>query len=111
MSTTLLVCDDVKATPWARAADFLELTKPRIAVLELVTVAMAAYTARWMVPDPSLLLCLLVGTTFVAAGASALNQWLETAYDARMPRTADRPLPAGRITPRQALVFGVGTTV
>jgi protoheme IX farnesyltransferase len=54
---------------------------------------------------------LLVGTTFVAAGASALNQWLETAYDARMPRTADRPLPAGRITSRQALVFGVGTTV
>jgi protoheme IX farnesyltransferase len=111
MSTTLLVCDDVKTTAWTRAADYLELTKPRIAVLELVTVAMAAYTARWMVPEPALLFYLLTGTAFVAAGASALNQWLETAADAEMPRTADRPLPAGRIAPRQALVFGVGTTV
>lgn len=123
MSTSLLVCDDVKATQaaqatraaeetlWARAADFLELTKPRIAVLELVTVAMAAFTARWMVPEPSLLFFLLVGTTLVASGASALNQWLETATDARMPRTADRPLPAGRITSRQALGFGIVTTV
>jgi protoheme IX farnesyltransferase len=117
MSTSLLIVDEVKtaevaqAGAWARAADYLELTKPRIAVLELVTVAMAAYAARWMLPEPSLLFCLLVGTTFVAAGASALNQWLETATDAQMPRTADRPLPAGRITPRQAFAFGVGTTV
>jgi len=111
MSTTLLVCDDVKTAAPARLADFVELTKPRIAVLELVTVAMAAFMARWMVPDPLLLVWLLAGTTLTAAGASALNQWLETASDARMPRTADRPLPAGRITPRQALMFGVVTTV
>lgn len=117
MSTSLLVCDDVKATQatqatlWARAADYLELTKPRIAVLELVTVTMAAFTARWMVPEPTLLFYLLLGTTLVASGASALNQWIESTTDAQMPRTADRPLPAGRMTSRQALTFGIGTTV
>lgn len=111
MSTSLLVCDDVKTAAPARLADFVELTKPRIAVLELVTVAMAAFTARWMVPDPLLLVWLLAGTTLTAAGASALNQWLETTSDARMPRTADRPLPAGRISPRQAFAFGVLSTV
>jgi len=111
MSTSLLMADDAKATTAARFADYLELTKPRIAVLELVTVAMAAFTARWMVPDLGLLFWLLAGTTLTAAGASALNQWLEIEHDARMPRTADRPLPAGRISPRQALAFGIATTV
>lgn len=111
MSTSVLVCDDVKTSASSRVVDFLELTKPRIAVLELVTVAMAAYASRWMVPEAATLGWLLVGTTLVAAGASTLNQWLEIEADARMPRTADRPLPAGRISPRQALAFGTVTTV
>jgi protoheme IX farnesyltransferase len=95
----------------SRAADYLELTKPKIAVLELVTVTLAAFTARWQVPDLGLLVGLLAGTTLVAAGASALNQWLEVAGDARMERTADRPLPSGRLSSRAVLLFGIGTTL
>ncbi len=53
----------------------------------------------------------LVGTALVAASASALNQWLERDTDARMPRTADRPLPAGRLTAAQVVCFSVATIV
>jgi protoheme IX farnesyltransferase len=49
----------------------------------------------------------LVGTALVAGGAGALNQWLERARDARMRRTANRALPSGRLSPSQALIFGV----
>ncbi|MBL9085094.1 MAG: protoheme IX farnesyltransferase [Planctomycetales bacterium] len=94
-----------------RLRDYLELTKPRIAVLELVTVALSAFTARWMFPDIVILAWLLAGTALVAAGASAWNQWLEIGTDLRMGRTADRPLPAGRLTPRQVATFGLVTTV
>ena len=100
----------VQGTAWSRAADYLELTKPKIAVLELVTVALAAFTARWQIPEFGLLVWLLAGTTLVAAGASALNQWLEVAGDARMERTADRPLPAGRLSSRSVFLFGFATT-
>ena len=51
----------------------------------------------------------LVGTALVAASASALNQWLERESDRRMPRTADRPLPAGRLDRREVLLFGIVT--
>ncbi|MGC3968086.1 MAG: heme o synthase [Pirellulales bacterium] len=94
-----------------RWTDYLELTKPRIAVLELVTVALSAFVARWMFPDVTLLAWLLTGTALVAAGASAWNQWLEIGTDLRMRRTAGRPLPAGRLTPRQVATFGLVTTV
>ena len=101
------------AQPWVAGgwSDYLELTKPRIAVLELVTVALSAFTARWMLPDAALLAWLLSGTALVAAGASAWNQWLEIGTDLRMRRTAERPLPAGRLTPRQVATFGFVTTV
>jgi protoheme IX farnesyltransferase len=57
------------------------------------------------------LIAALVGTALVAAGASALNQWIERESDAKMPRTADRPLPSGRLSPREAVWFGAVTTV
>ena len=53
----------------------------------------------------------LLGTALVAASASALNQWLERDTDARMARTADRPLPAGRLAASQVRAFGVVTIV
>lgn len=99
---------EVAAGHWR---DYLELTKPRIAVLELVTVALSAFTARWIFPDVVVLAWLLAGTALVAAGASAWNQWLEIGTDLRMGRTADRPLPAGRLTSRQVATFGLITTV
>jgi len=91
------------------AADYLELTKPRIATLVLVTVAVAAMLAGGEVPSGALLTHTLLGTALVAASASALNQWLERVSDARMVRTADRPLPAGRLASWQVLSFGAVT--
>jgi protoheme IX farnesyltransferase len=105
MSTTSLVIDRRASLP-ARVADYVELTKPKIAALVLVTVAVAAFVADWGPPGGWLLIHTLVGTALVAASASALNQWLERDTDALMHRTADRPLPAGRLGGAQVVAFG-----
>jgi heme o synthase len=106
---TTLCSSDAAALPVARARwlDFVELTKPRIAVLVLFTVAIGAMLASPDVPDLLLLVNTLAGTALVAAGASALNQLLERHTDARMRRTENRPLPAGRLQPWEVLAFGV----
>lgn len=93
----------------ARARDYVELTKPKIALLVLITVAVAAFVGSWGQPDAWLLLHALVGTTFVAASASALNHWLEVDRDALMDRTNDRPLPSGRLHTAEVLVFATLT--
>jgi protoheme IX farnesyltransferase len=90
--------------------DYVELTKPKISVLVLVTVAVAMFVGNWGPPSSWLLFHTLAGTALVAASASALNQRLERATDALMARTAGRPLPAGRLGEREALVFG-GVTI
>lgn len=95
----------------SRLRDYVELTKPKIVVMELVTIIVAACVASWGQPDWQLLSYALAGTGLVAAGASAWNQWIERKSDARMPRTADRPLPAGRLTGAETLWFGSVTTV
>ncbi len=89
-----------------RARDYLELAKPKIAVLELVTVATAYYLAGHGAPNLPVLIHALIGTALVAASASAFNQWLERSTDALMPRTADRPLPSGRLGSRDVAWFG-----
>lgn len=93
----------------SRAADFLELTKPRIAVMALFTVAIGYLLGAGPAADPVVLVHTLVGAGLVAAGGSALNQWLERRIDRRMLRTLRRPLPAGRLTPGEALAFGAVT--
>jgi protoheme IX farnesyltransferase len=89
-----------------RLACYSELSKPRIAALVLVTVAVSAFVGSWARPDLLVLFHTLVGTALIAASASALNQWIERTSDALMPRTADRPLPAGRISPAEVFLFG-----
>ncbi len=91
----------------ARAGDFWELTKPRIVAMEIITIAMGFYLAAGKGWSPFVFVTTLVGTGLVAGSASALNQWLERDLDALMRRTADRPLPAGRIEPVHAFAFGV----
>jgi protoheme IX farnesyltransferase len=112
MNMTSLVLEEsreaVSAAP-ARLSDYVELTKPRIAALVLVTVTVAAFVAAWGPPNAWLLANTLLGTTLVAASASALNQWLERDVDLKMPRTANRPLPAGRLSNTQVLTFAVVT--
>ncbi len=85
-----------------------ELAKIRLASLVTVTAAVGFVMAA---PGPVHLWTLFataLGTLLAAAGAMALNELLEVREDARMRRTMHRPLPAGTITPRHALVFGVG---
>ena len=105
MSTTVIAVAPSRLAAWTRVRDYVELTKPRIAVMELVVVAAAAVVATWGQPDPRLVLHAMVGTLLVAASASAANQWLERARDARMPRTANRPLPSGRLAGWEVLAF------
>jgi protoheme IX farnesyltransferase len=90
----------------SRWLDFLELTKPRIAVMVLFTVAAGALLATRGPFDLMQLVHALIGTALVASGASALNQWLERGSDALMRRTENRPLPAGRLNSAEVLVFG-----
>jgi protoheme IX farnesyltransferase len=96
---------DGAATP-SRLRDFYELTKPRMNFLVVCTTAvgyaMAPHYRHWMA-----LLHVIIGTAMTAASASVLNQIVERDYDALMPRTRNRPLPGGRISPAEALVYGV----
>jgi protoheme IX farnesyltransferase len=91
----------------ARASDFVLLTKPRITFLVLVTTAVGYALGVGPAFQPSVFFALLVGTALVSGGASALNQWAERDADARMDRTRNRPLPAGRLAPADAFAFGV----
>jgi heme o synthase len=91
----------------ARIAAFFELTKPRIAFLLVLTAAAGFY-----VGSPGRLEFLrfvntLIGIALLAFGVSTLNQYIERVTDALMKRTAARPLPTNRVTPTEALVFGV----
>ena len=85
--------------------DYLELTKPRLSVFVLVVVFISAWLAS--PGSVAVVLAAVVGTGLVAGGANALNMLLERDYDARMRRTWNRPLPAGRLSPREAMVFGL----
>lgn len=101
------VARDTPERPASRTRDYVSLTRPRILVLVLLTAppAMVLGGAAW--PDPVTLLGVLAGTVLVGAGCSALNAWYERDRDAHMSRTRDRPLPAGRLSPAQALRFGL----
>lgn len=95
---------ETTAARGSAAAAYLELTKPRILLMVLLTIVAGAISAGGA-PSDWVLLHALLGTAAVAAGASAANQWIERSRDARMPRTERRPLPAARLQPRQAAWF------
>lgn len=105
MSTASIITAERRQTIAARLADYLELTKPRIIVLELIVAAAAAGLAAPHSLNVAVLMHALWGTALVAASASIANQWWERKNDSLMPRTADRPLPAGRVSSREALLL------
>ena len=86
-------------------ADYVTLTKPRVQLLLLLTTVSTMYVAG----DPSLGLVLLtlLGGSLSAGGAGAVNHWFDRDIDARMARTATRPVPSGRVAPGAALAFGL----
>jgi len=93
-----------RSRAWALAGDYLELTKPKVQSLLLLTTIATMYIAG----DPSPLLVALtcLGGYLSAGGAGAVNHWFDRDIDALMKRTATRPIPAGRVSPRAALAFG-----
>lgn len=89
----------------AKFRDYLELTKPRLSLLSVIT-SLIGYFATRPPSDPAKLTLLFIGTSLAAGGVAALNQWLEHETDAQMKRTADRPIPSGKIPTGSAFVMG-----
>jgi protoheme IX farnesyltransferase len=89
-------------------ADLLELIKVRMNLLVVTTTMVGFYMAVRLHSDWLRLPATLIGTACCAAGASAINQFIERRRDALMPRTRNRPLPMRRLRPAQALGFGIG---
>jgi heme o synthase len=93
------------------AADLVALTKPRIVLMVLVTTIVGYYVGLTGAPDYVRLVHLLIGTMLAAGGTLALNQYWERDVDSRMARTCVRPLPEGRLSPLEALLFATTLTV
>ena len=93
--------------PWG---GYYELTKPRLSLLSVMT-ALVGYLAALPTIDVATLFHFACGTTLCAAGAAALNQWLEREPDAVMDRTRERPLPAQLLSPSSALLFGITLSI
>ncbi len=90
-----------------RLADYWTLTKPEVNFLVLVSTLVGFYLASRGGLDFSRLFHTLMGTLLVASGTGTLNQYIERQSDKQMRRTANRPLPAGRLGPAEALWFGI----
>ncbi len=97
----------VRPVTHGRPSDFLALTKPRLNLLVLITTLGGMYLAAPDGVPPLVLLHTLIGTALVAGGASALNQVLERETDGLMRRTRSRPVPDGRLRPREGTRFGI----
>ncbi|TRW48998.1 protoheme IX farnesyltransferase [Aliidiomarina halalkaliphila] len=105
------MANQVALTQRASWRDYLELTKPRVVALLLLTalVGMALATPTWVAWD--ILIPALAGIGLMAGSAAALNHLVDRHIDARMARTLRRPLPTGSLSPRKVLTFAaiIGT--
>ena len=110
MSTTQTLGNDL-AQLSRRVSTFVELTKPRLVAMILITTSAGFYLASSGALNWVQLVETFVGTGLSAAGVLALNQYLERDLDAQMVRTCNRPLPDKRVQPTTALFFGVLLTV
>ena len=86
---------------------YFELTKPRIAFMLVLTSAAGFYLGAAQGFDIWLFLHSMVSITLLAFGVATLNQYIERDIDTKMERTVTRPLPTGRVTPNEALIFGI----
>lgn len=105
-TTAQTVTEDTAAADPARGGLWAELFKARLTSLVLLTTLVGFYLGQRGGMNWLLLVNALLGTGLLACGAAALNQYLERDFDALMERTADRPLPAGRIQPQMVVVLG-----
>lgn len=93
-----------------RAAEYLELTKPRVTAMVLVTTLAGYYLGAAGAFETVIAVNLLIGTALASGGTLALNQYMERDTDAMMDRTRHRPIPDNRIEPVDALWFGIVAT-
>jgi len=108
MSTTNLMARQSSLVAFkVKAADYYALTKPEVNLLILMTTSAGYYLACRGPLQVLGLLNTLFGTLLVASGTATLNQWMERVWDGQMRRTAARPLPAGRVSSKEALLFGM----
>ncbi len=96
-----------EARPAVLMGDLVQLAKPRITLMVMLTAGIGLLLASGQTPPLGLAIAVLAGTGLVAAGGSALNHHWERDTDRLMERTAQRPLPAGRMHPDVALVCGL----
>lgn len=90
-----------------RIRTYLELAKLRIVTLLLFTTVTTMVIAAGGIPALGILIPTLIGGALSAAGASVINQYIDRDMDAKMSRTARRPIPSGRVVPINALLFGL----
>jgi heme o synthase len=95
----------------SKLRDYLTLTKPEVNLLILMTTSAGFYLASRGPMQLWGLVNTLIGTLLVASGTATLNQWMERTWDGQMRRTASRPLPAGRVSSREAFWLGVAMSV
>src|SRR5690348_7407003 len=107
MAITLMANPVPLQTLKSRLRDYYTLTKPEVNLLILMTTSAGYYLASRGPVRVIGLVNTLIGTLLVASGTATLNQWLERVWDGQMRRTASRPLPAGRLTAREAFCFGM----
>ncbi len=95
------------AIPRSRFADYITLTKPELTFLSAVTALGGFYLGTNGQIPLATMFHTLFGTLLVGGGAGALNQFIERDFDAQMKRTENRPLPSGRLSPIEVLLFGI----
>jgi len=91
----------------ARARDFVALTRPRVLTLVLFTAPPAMVMGHHGWPSAAVILGIIFGAALIGAGCGALNASWERDRDRQMARTQNRPLPAGRLARRDAVIFGL----
>ncbi len=107
MTEPVVITDPRAGGPAATVRAYVELTKPRIIELLLVTTLPAMIVAAGGWPGWWLATATLIGGTLSAAGANTINQVIDADIDAVMRRTRGRPIPSGRVEPVPALIFGI----
>ena len=115
LSNEPVILDALDAPPpltvTGRLAAFVDLTKPRITMLVVLTAAAGFCLGSRQGIDFVRLLHMAMGITLLSSGISTLNQYIERDLDGLMRRTQDRPLPSGKLTAMQALIFGISLSI